>query len=133
MSDLQLDMYSEELLRKTKQAKIRLIKLRRAAAIDKCLNDNEEERVSLVAKLSEDAMACLMCRRKFGDVVLPTCGDKDEHRVCSDCQVRGIRKCPACQVDLTTGIKTPLADRLFGRFFFYRPSGKVALIRTTKN
>lgn len=119
MSDLQLNMYSEELLRETEQAKIRLIKLRQAAAIDQRLKDIEEERKSLVAKLSQDSLACLKCCHKFGDVVLH---DNDEHRVCSDCHARGIHRCPACQVDLTTGVKTPLADRLFGSFSFYRPT-----------
>ena len=121
MSDLQLNMYSEELLRETEQAKIRLIKLRRAAAIDQRLNDIEEERSSLVATLNQDALSCLKCRHKFGDVVLH---GNDKHRVCSDCHARGFHRCPACQVDLKTGVKTPLADRLFGSFSFYRPSGK---------
>ena len=118
MSDSQLDMYSEELLRETEQAKIRLIKLRQAVAIDQRLNDIEEERKYLVAKLSQDALLCLVCRGKFGDVVLH---NENEHRVCSNCYAKGIQRCPICNHDLTPRTKVPLEERLFGGFCFYRP------------
>ena len=115
MSGLQMNAFSEELLRETEEAKIRLIKLRRAAAIDERLQELENERVSLVDKLRDDLLACLICYRKFGDVVLHR---GDEHRVCSSCHARGVHRCPACEFDLREKPKTPLADRLFGHFPF---------------
>ena len=117
MSGLQMNAFSEELLRETEEAKIRLIKLQRAAAIDERLQELENERVSLVDKLRDDLLACLICHRNFGDVVLHP---GHEHRVCSSCHARGVHRCPACELDLREKPKTPLADRLFGHFPFHK-------------
>ena len=115
-----MNAFSEELLRETEKAKIRLIKLQRAAAIDERLQELENERISLVDKLRDDLLACLICHRKFGDVVLHP---GHEHRVCSSCHARGVRRCPACDHVLTKNSK-PLADRLFGHVPFFKSSKK---------